>query len=137
VSDLTRILDQLLRAIAWRDGVVTEVYSEYGPAADVSAGAREQFKNLVRSAIDELTTELGPTVGAETAGASGIDPETILGDPPFDNPPSVILAFAVWRHRDLWVFVVGRFCRSAAMSHFIILLGATSQSTADAQAMIA
>ena len=137
MSVLTAILDDLIRAVAWREGIVSRVYSEFGPEADASNDARQRFHDIVRGAIDELHLEQGPSADAGAAKAIGILPEVILGCEPFDNPPSTIVAFAVWRRADLWVFLAGRFCRKLQLSHFRIVLGPTTQIGPVAQAMIA
>jgi hypothetical protein len=129
MSPVEPILREVLQAVAWRDDVVTRVLDEFGPAHDESDHWRRQFHEQIRSAIEELQEQLGPTVDAQIAGKYGLEPERLLGPPPFVNPPSSIVAFAAWRTRDLWVFLAGRYCGSAIASHYVILIGATSQDS--------
>jgi len=129
MASAPELLREVLQAVAWREDVVTVVYDEFGPAHDESDHWRRQFHEQIRSAIEELQLELGPTADSGDAAKYGLDPERLLGPPPFENPPSVIVAFAVWRHRDLWVFIAGRFCRTGSDSHYVIVFGAVSQDT--------
>jgi hypothetical protein len=137
MTSATIILRELLEAVAWRDDFVTQVYDEFGPAGDPSGQARIQFHEKNRSAIEELQHELGPTVDLDAALKYGLDPEVLLGAPRLTDALSTIVAFTAWRYRDLWVFIVGRFCASADASHYVIVIGATSQDDSVAEAKIA
>jgi hypothetical protein len=137
MSSPALILREILQAVAWSEDVVTRIYDEFGPAHDDSDHWRKQFHEQIRSAIEELQQELGATVDSSDAVRFGLDPERLLGPPPFEDAASVIVAFAAWRYRDLWVFIAGRFSASTAMSHYLILIGAASQDTSLAAEQVA
>ena len=137
LSKLHTIVSELIAAVAWREGIVTQVFEEFGPAAGSAERTRRMFHDLVYSAIDELRTEYGDTADPHAARAFGLDPEAVLGVPALANGPSTIVAFAVWRRKDLWLFLAGRFSGGPDTAHYVILLGATSQNASVAMSRTA
>jgi hypothetical protein len=103
-----RVVDELKATLGTHYGFCERVLEDSGFVPGPCEVPGQAFTARVHAAIDAMRSEFGPTGDPDIARRVGLDPECTFGPPAEPETDAYWHAFAVWRTRDIWIFLAAR-----------------------------